>query len=92
MSKKTIKVKSVSGVSVKRTTPLDILGTFIYHYPQYTLEQARKMPYRTIVKLLQIANKQQTIKYIHLLQINASAQSEKSYKSLHKSYREQINE
>lgn len=55
----------------------DILTRLCYFYPQYKLHEARKLPYKDVVKLLNQAQKQEALKYYNLTLIVNSPNSKK---------------
>ena len=55
----------------------DIVTRLCYFYPQYTLREARKLPYKDVVKLLNQAQKQEALKYYNLTLIANSPNSKK---------------
>lgn len=62
----------VQKVPKKKTSVTDAqrtLGTLCYYYPQYTYNEARKLPYKRVVMLLNIAHERQGMHYHHLLSI-----------------------
>lgn len=65
----TIKVQSIP---VPEIDPEELLIQFIYKYPQYTLEEARRMPYKQVMKMLRVARKIEAAKMLDLTQIIAS--------------------
>jgi hypothetical protein len=67
-----IKVKKIPR---KEISTGDILGRFIYYYPQYTYRQARLMPYKRIVQLLNVADREYAIRMLDLINIVAAPHS-----------------
>jgi hypothetical protein len=57
-------------------TPLRLLAGLCYHYPQYTLAEARKLPYKHVRLLLSEARRQQATDRFYLTQIIAAPHSE----------------
>jgi hypothetical protein len=55
----------------------ELLAALCYFYPQYTLQEARKLPYRHVRLLVKEANRQQAVHYYNLLQITASPHTDK---------------
>ena len=55
----------------------DILTRLCYFYPQYTLREARLLPYKDVVKLLNQAQKQEALRYYNLTLIANSPNSKK---------------
>lgn len=47
----------------------DILTKLCYFYPRYSLEEARKLPYRHVARLIRTANRERAIHYLNLTQI-----------------------
>jgi hypothetical protein len=59
-------------VPKKILSPEDTLAKFCYYFPQYTYENARKLPYKRIVKMLEVAAKEQASVFHQLTQIVAA--------------------
>lgn len=56
---------------------LRMLASLCYYYPQYTLADARKLPYKRVVLLLKEATRQNAINWHWQTLIAASAQTPK---------------
>lgn len=84
MEPRTVKVASIPKKKIK---PIELLGMFCYYYPQYTLAQARKLPYKTVKQLLDIAHQQKAIEYMHMVYIGSAVRSKDGGKSLLKQYK-----
>ena len=56
---------------------LRLVATLCYYYPQYTFAEARKLPYKRVVLLLQEATRQKAIDWHWQTLIAASAQTPK---------------
>lgn len=69
--KNVIKVQKVERASSGFETA-KILATLCYYYPQYTLQQARKLPYKHVKLMLDVALEQKNIDFIRLTQIAAA--------------------
>lgn len=89
MEQRIVKVASIPKPKVK---PLKLLGMLCYYYPQYTLAEARKLPYKTVKLLLDIAHQQKALEYMHLVQIESAVRSKDGGKSLHKQYKRMAGE
>lgn len=87
-----IKVQSVSEAVGNKFSPSEILSTFCFYYQQYTLEEARKLPYKQVKLMLKIALRQKTLDYINLTQIVSAPHTEKgkAVKKLLNTYKEQL--
>lgn len=72
----------------------DTLATFCYKYQQYTLSQAEKLPYKHVIKMLQMAKKQEAQKMLELVNIVASPHTKKGQgiKSIIEFYRRILDE
>jgi hypothetical protein len=57
--------------------PEEILCTLCYLYPQYTYAQARKLPYKRISKLIEVARREQAKFKYDLVQIVAAPTTKK---------------
>jgi len=53
----------------------DLLLRFCYYYPQYSLYQARKMPYKRIVQFLRVVEHEHAKRMIDFTRAVASPQS-----------------
>lgn len=71
MQPKVIKVAKVPE-SDKSPSWQRTLATLCYFYPQYTFAQARKLPYRRVVLLINEARRQEAARYYNLTQIAAA--------------------
>lgn len=76
-----------ASIPKKKVKPLELLGMFCYYYQQYNLNQARKLPYKTVKLLLEVANQQKALEYANLIQIASAARGKDGGKSLHKQYK-----
>lgn len=70
----TIKAKKIPR---KTLLPEDLLAKFCYHFPQYKFHEARKLPYKRIIQMLKIAQKEHAIKMLDLVQIVAAPHTNK---------------
>lgn len=50
----------------------DILGRFCFYYQQYTYSQARKLPYKRIIQLLRVVEREHAKKMIDITRAIAS--------------------
>lgn len=55
----------------------DILARFCYHFPQYKLHEAKKLPYKRVAHMLKVAHKEQAKKMVNLVHIASAQQSRK---------------
>lgn len=85
-----MKIK-VAQIPKKKTSPSSLLATFCYHFPQYTLKEARKLPYKHVVLLINTANKMKALEYLNLLQISIAPNTKDGGKDLKSSYEDIIN-
>ena len=71
---------------------VDMLTRVCYFYPQYTIEEADKLPYTTVQALLLQAEKQRATEMYHMTLIAAAPHSKKGklVKDLLKKYEEII--
>ena len=60
-----------------RTKKRDMYAMVCYYYPQYTLEEVAKLPYRDLKLLLRTAEKLEAKKMYELTQIAAAPHTEK---------------
>lgn len=63
-----VKVKAKK-IPVSLDDPEEMLHKFIYHFPQYTLAQAQKLPYVRIKKMLTVARKEQALNLYNIAKI-----------------------
>ena len=87
-----ISVKPVRPIKAQKTSNRELWATICYYYPQYTLEDAKKLSIRDIRLLLKIAAKKEAEKYLQLTQIVASPHTKKGQgvKQLTNYYKKQI--
>ncbi len=71
----------------KKSEPLEVLAMFCYYFPQYTLAQARKLPYKNVKLLLGVAQKQKATEYLHLLSISVAPHTKDGGKSVRKQFK-----
>lgn len=71
----------------------NLLAALCFYYPQYTLQEARKLPYKHVQLLLDEMNRIKANDYFNLLQISAAPHTErgKGVKDLSKHYQEIMN-
>ena len=55
----------------------DILARFCYYYKQYTLNQAKGMPYKRITQMLKVADREQATFLANLTNVVASPHTKK---------------
>lgn len=68
---KRIKVQTVRASRPKMDVRA-LLAQVCYYYPQYTLKEAQKLPYRDVKLLLNVAMKMKAMEYYNLTQISAA--------------------
>ena len=75
---KTVRVQKDPAKLAKNSFDVnDILSRLCYFYPQYTLREARLLPYKDVVLLLNQAQKQEALRYYNLTLIANSPNSKK---------------
>lgn len=62
----------VARVEPKKLSKRELYAQVCYHYPQYTLKEVEKMPYRDVALLLKVANKVEAMRLVNLTQIAAA--------------------
>jgi hypothetical protein len=75
---KVIEVKSVRDVASRSedtNTNRKLFATVAYHFPQYTLKQVEKMPYRDVVLLINTAARIEAERMYNLTMIASAPQS-----------------
>ena len=74
MAKNVIKAQAIPSESKRQqwTSTDKIIATFCYYYQQYTFSQARKLPYKRILMMLDVAKKIEAIRLGNMLQIVAA--------------------
>lgn len=89
---KRISVKPVRPVKAQKVNNRELWATICYYYPQYTLDDARRLSVRDIKLLLRIAEKKEAEKFLQLVQIVASPHTKKGQgvKQLTNFYKKQI--
>lgn len=66
----------------------DVLARFCFLYPSYTFNDARKLPYRRIQRMIKAARKEQAYQWYNLLRITTAPHGKKgSINDLIKEYR-----
>lgn len=55
----------------------DLLTLFCLYFPQYKYHEARLLPYKRLIKMLTVAQKQEARKYYELTQIAAAPHTKK---------------
>lgn len=64
-------------VKAPKVNVRELLAQLCYLYPQYTLEEARLLPYKDVQLLLRVAMKQQATQMYNLTQISAAPHTKK---------------
>lgn len=72
-----IKVKPLPQRKPKGTTARRILAELCFYYPQYTLNQAKKLPYKDVVLLLKTAHREKSKDYLMKLNIETAPHTKK---------------
>lgn len=86
-------VIKVQKIPRRKEEPEDILALFCFYFPQYTFNQARKLPYKRIRQMLKVVRREEARKHIELVKIVAAPHGKKgTAESLLKSYNDIINE
>ena len=77
----------------KKVNKRELWATVCYYYPQYTLEEASKLPVRDIKLLLRVAEKMEAGKRYEYTQIVAAPHTKKGkgVKQLTEYYRKKMN-
>lgn len=80
--------KPSQSASNKKKTTGRLLAQLCFYYPQYTLQQARRLPYKHVIILLEEAKRMKAREYLELTQIAAAPHTKKGegYKQLLKRY------
>ena len=75
------KVVKVQQIPSKKREKADgnreLFATVAYHYPQYTLEDISKLPYRDVALLMRVAERIKAEEYFTITQVVASQHTEK---------------
>lgn len=61
----------------KKISPEQIIALFCYHYQQYTFKQARNLPYKRVVMMLKVAEKEHAKRMFELTRIVAAPHTKK---------------
>lgn len=72
MNEKVIQVAKIPKKQPGGEDLLTLLATLCYFYPQYTLRQVRALPYKHVILLLKVAQRQEAIRYMNLTRIAAA--------------------
>jgi hypothetical protein len=77
-----VEVQSVHDALIETTSPAlgenrQLYATVAYYYPQYTLKQVAKLPYRDVYLLLKTANRIEAERMYNLTQIASAPHSKK---------------
>ena len=88
-----IRVAKIPEQKKSGSSTMRLLATFCYYFPAYTLKEARKVPYKHIVLMLEQAKRLQSSDYYNLLQISVAPHTEKGsgIKTLNESFMKDIN-
>lgn len=88
-----VKAKPTTTAQSEESQIHDSLYMLCYHYPQYTLQEARELPYHQVLALLDMAGKQLATHYAELLNISAAPHTKKGsgVKKLSAEYRKRAN-
>lgn len=70
-----MKIIKVKKIPRKEVTAYDILITFCLFYPAYKLQEAEKLPYKIILKMIKLAQKKQAEHYYNLALISGNTMS-----------------
>lgn len=62
-------VVSAQKIPKKKITPEDTLATFCFYFQQYTYNEARKLPFIRVKKMLEIAEKERARFMYDLVQV-----------------------
>lgn len=62
-------VIKAASIPHKKLNSRRLLAELCYHYPQYTLAAARRLPAKDVMLLMNVAKKKQAEHYLHLTQI-----------------------
>lgn len=82
MTEQVIHVAQIPKPEVSKSETRETLARLCYFYPQYTLRQARRLPYRDVVLLLNTVRRQQAEDYYALTQIAAAPHTKTGVQSL----------
>lgn len=74
---KVIYAQKISSVIQDVVTPLQVLSVFCYYFPQYTLSEARKLPFIHVQTMLREARRERAKHYLELTQIVAAPHTKK---------------
>lgn len=85
-------VIKVQKIPQKKTDPLDLIAQFCYHFPQYTFNQARKLPFVRIKHMLRMANVEQAKYLLLMVRVVSAPHSKDGGKSIIQDLNAIINE
>ena len=64
-------------VPKRHKSPGDLLAEFCFYFPQYKYHEARKLPAKRVLKMLDIAYRENAKKYFELTQISSAPHTKK---------------
>lgn len=77
MAGKIVKVAALPTPSFTHSDAEDVLATLCFYYPQYTFSAARRLPHKTVLRLMKTARRLEAKNYFMLTQIAAAPHTEK---------------
>lgn len=92
-SGKVVKVQKVPTQAARELDPLEVLDEFCYYYPAYRFDQARRVPYKHVKRMLRSARRLKAAEYHNLTQISVAPHTENAegVKNLLDKYEEAMN-
>lgn len=67
-----MKVIKIQKIPQKKVSIQDVLARFCFYYQQYTYEQAKKLPYIRVIRMLKVADRERAILLSELVDIAAA--------------------
>lgn len=77
MAEKVVVVQQLPTAPVKESGNRELYATVAFHYPQYTLKQVAKLPYRDVKLLLETAERINAERYLTLTHIATAPHTKK---------------
>lgn len=74
----------------RRESVFTKLALFCHYYPQYKIDEAKKLPFKTLIQMLRVVQKKEAEHYLNLTQVFGNATDKKGYKRLIEAYKERI--
>ena len=83
----------VQSIPQKKLNARRLLAQLCYYYPRYSFEEARKLPYKDVILLINTAQQEKALNYFNLTQIAAAPNTKNGggVSKLIKHYQKELN-